>query len=322
MSQELHVLLVGAGGLGYSCAFALASAAVSQLSAPLSITVIDGDTVEASNLNRQLMFSPLDIGNNKAECLCSALNLEFTATGGRIRFKPNAERLTNSNATDFIANADLIIDCTDSVQTKLLLNDLAVSEDLPFVYGGAIAQEGIALLRPKVGAPCLRCLFGEFEADDLAIYGANCSRAGILGPVAGMVGILQAELALLYLLDPRNASAVLYRVSGERPSARSVQPPADPNCPIGCSSVVRSRLDLSAERCPMTFLYTKLALEELGAGATLEVQLHDIATATSVCNAVAEAGYEVRRQPSLHPAGYWRLVVAVPKHLGPEELPE
>lgn len=301
-AHQPRLLIVGAGGLGFSCAFAL-----SQISEPeFQVVLLDDDAIELSNLNRQLLFSPADVGQRKAERLSEALN-EIRPG----RFLARVERFTESSAAAVLDGIDLLIDCTDSVQTKLLINDIAVQRRLPFVYGGAIAEEGVALLRPGDGAPCLRCLFGDFSPTDLERYGASCSRAGILGPVAGMIGVLQAQLALYWLHAQREATPRLYQLSSDAPTARAVMPKPDPCCSLRCSDAGRTvQLDLTAERCPMTFLYTKLAVEELGTLDLLAVRFVDLETAESVRRSAVEAGYGVLEGPTADSQGGWALRLA------------
>lgn len=299
-AQQQRILVVGAGGLGFACAYALANARLTTL----QVVLLDPDTIELSNLNRQLLFTPADIGRHKAERLSAALNEICPGC-----FTAQLDRFTPESADDALTGVDLIIDCTDSVQTKLLINDRAVARNLPFIYGGAIGEEGVALFRPGSGAACLRCLFGDFAAEDIERYGASCSRAGILGPVAGMVGIIQAQLALNWLAHGASVKPYLYRVSSESPSARAVVPQADPACPLRCAQVAMTELDLTAERCPMTFLYTKLAVEELSPRGRLSVRFADQETAESVYRSSIEAGYSINEPPSLHASGGWGLIL-------------
>ena len=303
-AQPRRILVVGAGGLGFACAFALAHSTESEF----VVVLLDNDTIELSNLNRQLLFAPSDVGQSKAERLSERQN---EIRPGRILAQ--VSRFTKESAERDLQGIDLLIDCTDSVETKLLINDLAVERNLPFIYGGAIGEEGVALFRPGAGAPCLRCLFGIFSAADLERYGASCSRAGILGPIAGMIGVLQAQLALKWLLHGDAVGALLYRLSSERPTARLVTPRADPDCPISCASppaLSTVQLDLTAERCPMTFLYTKLAYESLRENSSLIVRFADLETAESVYRSSLEAGYGLSALPSMHQQGGWQFVLS------------
>ncbi len=299
------VLIVGAGGLGFSCAFALAN----HESLEADVTILDCDVIESSNLNRQLLFRENDIGASKAERLCSALSAERAAKNfaHQSSFLPVVDRISPENADHYLENVDLLIDCTDSVGTKLLLNDFAVRSEIAFIYGGAIREEGVALLRPRTGSACLRCLFGDFSASDLESYGASCSRAGILGPIAGMVGILQAAMATQWLRDSSGVEPALYQLDSSSPSARKVTPAADPECPLGCGRAPTAVLDLTAVQCPMTYLYTKLALEELKPGGRLTARFGDHSTAESVRNSAVEAGFAVESGPEPLANGEWAL---------------
>ncbi len=200
-----HVVVIGVGGLGCPAAVALARGGVG------TITLVDPDRVESSNLPRQLLHREQDIGQPKVESAAAKLHERFPRLTVRRRF----ERFASDNAAQVLIDADFAIDATDGSQTKLLINDTAVRGGVPFCYAGVVGTSGQAMAIIPGRTPCLRCLFpGMTGADD----GATCSRAGIVGPMAGIFGALQANLALAHLNGQRAKAGRL--ISYDRSSDR------------------------------------------------------------------------------------------------------
>jgi adenylyltransferase/sulfurtransferase len=187
--RAARVLVVGCGGLGVPVISYLAGAGVGEL------TLVDGDRLEASNLHRQTLYALSDIGSPKAELAAArvhALNPEVTV-------HPAVLRLTAANAPPLIAQADLVIDCTDNFASKFLLNDLCVSAGKPVIFSSVYQYEGqLQVVRPDRNGACLRCIWPEATRDGVV---GNCSEAGVLGPVPGVFGSLQALEALKLLMD-------------------------------------------------------------------------------------------------------------------------
>ncbi len=180
------VLIVGAGALGGSAAVVLSAAGLGRLG------LADEDRVELSNLPRQLLFGPSDLGRPKVEVATAKLS------GGITRVTAHRERVTAGNAVRLISAYDLVLDATDDPPTKFLLNDTCVASGKPLVHAGVVGLEGqLTTILPGRG-PCLRCLFPEPPEEGAT---PSCSEAGVLGPVAGLVGGLQAREALKYLGD-------------------------------------------------------------------------------------------------------------------------
>lgn len=175
------MLVVGVGGLGCPVSLALARAGVPAL------TLVDGDVVDATNLHRQPWHHAGDEGLLKVSSAATKLARAFPAT----RVEPRAERVTAQNAEALFRAHDLVIDATDGVETKFLLSDAAVLTGTPLVYGGVLRFEGLAMRIDPGHGPCLRCLF-ETAPDDVP----TCAQAGVLGSMAGVIGGLQATLAL------------------------------------------------------------------------------------------------------------------------------
>ncbi len=186
--ERSRVLVVGAGGLGSPVLQYLAGAGVG------SLTVIDHDTLDPSNLHRQPLYGLEDAGRTKVELAAAAL----AKLNPRVRVEARAERLGPANAVDLIADHDLTIDCSDNFRTKFLVNDAAVLAARPAVFASVYQYEGqLQVYKPDPGHACLRCLWPEATADGVV---GNCAEAGVLGPVPGALGAMQAMLALEILL--------------------------------------------------------------------------------------------------------------------------
>lgn len=175
-----RVLIVGVGGLGCPVSLALARAGVGQL------TLIDPDVVELTNLHRQPWHHAADLGRPKVHSAAGKLVKAFPG----LQVDALQERVTAQNAQRLFESHDLVVDATDGVQTKFLLSDASVLTGTPLIYGGVLRFEGLAM-RLERGGPCLRCLF-EAPPDDAL----TCAQAGVLGSMAGLIGGLQAALAL------------------------------------------------------------------------------------------------------------------------------
>ncbi len=185
-----QILIVGVGGLGVPAALSLANARGAGLA--LSLTLLDPDSIELSNLPRQIIFTECDIGVPKA--IAAARRLRSISP--TIAVEPVRAALDSANANEIIARSDFVIDATDNPLTKFLINDVCVDLGVPFVYGGVLGLSGQAMtVLPRTTA-CLRCLFEEPpDAADVA----SCREAGIIGPVAGAIGYVQAAEALAFV---------------------------------------------------------------------------------------------------------------------------
>jgi molybdopterin/thiamine biosynthesis adenylyltransferase len=207
------VLLIGAGGLGCGAALALAAGGAGTL------VVADDDVVEESNLHRQVLHLPGDIGRPKASSLAEALGRRFpgvTVTAVRGRFQADT-------AAALVAACAVIVDGSDNLATKFLANDAAVLGGKPLVHGAAVQTWGQLLTVPAGGRPCYRCLFEELPPAE-AGAGPSCAEAGVLGPVPGVLGALQGSEALRLLRGERPAFAGrLVRYDALLMSARDVR---------------------------------------------------------------------------------------------------
>ena len=182
--KKARVLVVGAGGLGAPALQYLAAAGVG------TIGVIDDDVVENSNLQRQVIHKDAAIGMPKV----FSAQAEMEAQNPAVRVRPYNRRLTEAIAADLIADYDLVLDGSDSFETRYLVNRVCASLGRPLI-GGALSQwEGqLSLYDPARGAPCYRCIFPEPPAPGLA---PNCAEAGIVGPLPGVIGAMMALEAI------------------------------------------------------------------------------------------------------------------------------
>jgi len=184
--KEASVMVVGAGALGSPVLQYLTGAGVGR------VGVVDEDTVELSNLPRQpLHFTP-DVGANKAESAAAKLGLMNTET----IVEPYPARLGRMNAEAMLMNADVVVDCSDSFTTRYTVNDTCCALGTPLVEGGVLGFEGLVMAIKPGESACYRCAF-PVEPEEGTV--PSCREAGVLGPVAGIVGSMQALEALKLL---------------------------------------------------------------------------------------------------------------------------
>ena len=179
------VLVVGAGGLGAPVALYLAAAGVG------TIGIMDGDVVDLSNLQRQVIHFTGDVGHPKVE---SARD-KMLAINPNVKVNTIREFLMSDNALDIIKDYDFIVDGTDNFPVKFLINDACVMAGKPFSHGGILRFEGQTFTHLP-GTACYRCLFNSPPPANAV---PTCSQAGVLGAIAGMLGTIQAAETLKYL---------------------------------------------------------------------------------------------------------------------------
>jgi len=213
------VLVVGAGGLGTPVLQYLAAAGVGRLG------IVDGDVVEASNLHRQPLYGPADVGRPKAAVAAERLR----ALNQDVRIEALPEHASPDNIDALVTRYDLVIECTDNFRAKFLVNDAVLRAQKPAVFASVHQYEGqLQLYRPLPHWPCLRCLWPDAPRDGMV---GNCAEAGVLGPVPATLGALQAMQALKRLLgldageSPSLVMVDLLSLETRRLGARR-----DPNC--------------------------------------------------------------------------------------------
>lgn len=185
--KAASALCIGAGGLGSPALLYLAAAGVGR------IGIADADVVDASNLQRQVLFGTPDIGRRKAE----AARARLREINPLIEIEIHAARFTSANAMDLARGYDLIVDGSDNFPTRYLSSDVAAFLKIPNVYGSIFRFEGqVSVFAPHLGGPCYRCLFPDPPEPGLV---PSCAEAGVLGVLPGIVGAAQASEAIKLL---------------------------------------------------------------------------------------------------------------------------
>lgn len=185
--SKKRALIVGTGGLGCPIAYLLTKAGIG------AIGLIDFDTIDISNLNRQILYSTSKIGLNKVESARETLRM----INKDVNIEVYATKFSKENATDIIKNYDVIVDGLDNISTRYLLNDACFFNEKPLIEAGVLAFYGQITTIVFGEYPCYRCIFPESTETESA---QNCSKTGILGPVAGVTGVLQAVEVLKMII--------------------------------------------------------------------------------------------------------------------------
>lgn len=220
---ESSILIIGAGGLGSAASVYLAAAGTGAL------VIADDDKVDLSNLQRQILHANADIGKPKVESARSHL----TRINPAVRVTPVQRRLKGKPLEDQVQAADVVIDGSDNFVTRFAINEACVRTATPLVSGAAIRYEGqLTVFRPDLGeGPCYRCLYHNDAQDD-----QTCSENGILAPVAGIIGSLQALEAIKVITGiGETLCGRLLVFDGKRLDWRTVSIQRDTACPV-CSS--------------------------------------------------------------------------------------
>ncbi len=186
--KESHALVVGCGALGSAIVDSLARAGVG------TISIVDRDTVELTNLQRQTLFDEADVAGMipKAE----AARARVARNNSELIVHAHVEDFNHRNAERLLGGADVILDGLDNFETRYLVNDLAVKHGVPYVYGGAVATGGMSMTILPGTTPCLRCVFPEAPPPGTT---PTCDTAGVLGPAVSMIAAWQATQALKLL---------------------------------------------------------------------------------------------------------------------------
>ena len=219
--KQARVLVIGAGGLGSPALLYLAAAGVG------TIGVIDNDTVDGSNLQRQVIHTDGRSGMPKvfsAQAAMEALNPHVTV-------RPYHRRLEEEIAADLFAEYDLVLDGTDNFDTRYLANRIAVTQGKPLVSGALSQWEGqVSVFDPARGAPCYQCIFPEAPAPGLA---PSCAEAGVIAPLPGVVGAMMAVETVKVISgagEPLRGQMLIYdALYGE---TRKVALKPRPDCPV------------------------------------------------------------------------------------------
>jgi len=190
--RDARVAVVGCGALGSRSAELLGRAGVG--SGDGFLRVIDRDYVEESNLQRQALFDSDDAARATPKATAVAAHLE--AIDPDVRCEPHVRELNPGNALELLRDVDLIIDGTDNFRARYLINDAALSLNVPWIYGGAVGSRGIVAFFNPPSTPCLRCVLAEVPAFGIA---DSCDTAGVITPLPAMVAAIQVAAAMRWI---------------------------------------------------------------------------------------------------------------------------
>jgi molybdopterin/thiamine biosynthesis adenylyltransferase len=214
-----RVLLVGIGGLGCPAALALARSGVG------TIGIADDDVVDVGNLHRQILFRDEDVGKPKVEAAASALLRVMP----ELRVERHHTRMLPQNAVELASRYDVIVEGSDNFATKFLAADACRIARKTIVHAAAVRWHGTVLAVGATGGPCYRCLFEDLPSENAP----NCAEAGVVGPVVGVVGAVQADLAIS-ILRGEDVAGTLFTFDGKTLAARRRKIPRREGCPL-CS---------------------------------------------------------------------------------------
>jgi adenylyltransferase/sulfurtransferase len=219
--RDARVLIVGMGGLGSPASLYLAAAGIGTLG------LAEFDTVEAHNLQRQILHDDDRVGTPKLESAMARL----TAINPGVQLVPHSAGVTVENAAALFAEYDLIVDGTDNFPTRYLNNDAAFLARKPLVYGSVFQFEGqVSLFHPAAGGPCYRCLFPRMPEPGTV---PNCEEAGVFGALCGVIGSYQAMEAIKFLAGVgESLMGRLLVIDSLAMTHRTLRLKRDPNCPL------------------------------------------------------------------------------------------
>lgn len=220
--NQARVLVLGAGGLGAPVLLYLAAAGVGH------ITVVDPDTVDLSNLQRQVIHSTVNITQAKVE----SAKQSMLAINPHIQVQALQTRLDEQQLLTQVAAHDVVVDCTDNFPTRFAINQACFTAKKPLVSGAVIRMEGqISTFDFRQAGACYRCLYNEEGGVE-----DTCSTNGILAPVAGIIGSMQATEALKVLLNLPTLHGRLLLLDAKYMQWRELRLRADTNCPV-CGAI-------------------------------------------------------------------------------------
>lgn len=185
--RKKHILVVGAGALGTANAEMIARAGIGKL------TIVDRDYVEWSNLQRQQLYIEEDAQNRIPKAV--AANLHLKKINSEVEVHSYVEDVTSANIEELAEGVDLIIDATDNFETRLLINDVALKHEIPWIYGGCVGSYGLSFTIIPHETPCLHCLLKHIPFD-----GMTCDTVGVISPIVSMVASHQTSEALKLLV--------------------------------------------------------------------------------------------------------------------------
>ncbi len=221
--QQSTVLLIGLGGLGSPIAMYLASSGIGHL------MINDFDTIDLSNIQRQILYQQSHIGLSKANTALKQLQ----AINSDINITEIDRKLNQTELTDYAQQADVIVDASDNFATRYLINQVAVATKTALVSGAAIRFEGQVVIfsNQSQDSGCYHCLYGNVSEQD-----TTCADNGVMAPVVGMIGSLQALETIKYLTIGSSLESRLFILDATTMESRIIKLKADPKCKI-CQAI-------------------------------------------------------------------------------------
>ena len=225
---EAKILVVGLGGLGSAASYYLAAAGVGHLG------IVDSDTVEISNLQRQILHSVASIGMPKtasAEKTIAALNPD-------VKIVTYQEKLTSENAIEIIQDYDMVVDGCDNLLTRYVMNDACYMKNKPYVHGSILQFEGRATVFLPGEGPCYRCLYPAPPPEEMM---PGPQDIGLLGALPGVIGVIEATEAIKLILGMgRTLEGRMLIYDALNMEFQELHVRKDPNCSVCCSVISES----------------------------------------------------------------------------------
>ena len=230
--KQAKVLCIGAGGLGSPLALYLAAAGVGTLG------IVDFDTVDLTNLQRQIIHTTADVGRKKLDSAAESI----AAINPNVKVRKFETRLSSANALELFQDFDIIADGTDNFPTRYLVNDACVLTGKPNVYGSIFRFEGQASVFATKGGPCYRCLYPEPPPPGMV---PSCAEGGVLGILPGLVGVIQATETIKLILGlGETLAGRLLMIDARSMRFRELKLRKNPDCPAcGAHPTVKELID-------------------------------------------------------------------------------
>ncbi len=220
--SQAFVVIIGVGALGSHTADMVVRAGVGR------VRLVDDDVVEMDNLQRQALFDEEDARLARPKVIAAASRLR--EINGEVRIEPVIDRARPSNILELIRGADVVLDCTDKLSARYLINDACFKEGIPWIYTGVVGSYGMSATIVPGETPCLRCILGE-PPDDNAVDTA--ATAGIIAPIARMMSAIAVAEAMKLITDTgRRNPWLLYVDLWHNVLERLELPPRRPDCPV------------------------------------------------------------------------------------------
>ncbi len=216
---DAEVLIIGLGGLGSPAAMYLAAAGIGGL------TIVDFDRVDISNLHRQILYDDHDLGQKKTTAAANKLR----QINPKLRIKTIDRKLSATEISTQTELADIVLDCSDNFKTRYQVNQACVAQRTPLISGAAIRLEAqIAVFNNTANSPCYACLYRDATDESL-----RCSEVGVIGPLVGIIGSMQALEAIKLLTDiGEPLDGRLLTLDAELLEWRKLKLTKDPECPV------------------------------------------------------------------------------------------